>query len=115
MRTTGILIRKRLTWLFLFCSVALTALMFRLAWIQFVQGDYLQEKALEVRMRDIPVEAKRGNVYDRNGRELVTSVSSDSVYAIPYQIKNPRQVADLLAPALEMDPDRLYKILTRKS
>lgn len=115
MRTTGILIRKRLTWLFLFCSVAFVALMFRLAWIQFVQGDYLQEKALEVRMRDIPVEAKRGNVYDRNGRELVTSVSSDSVYAIPYQIKNPRQVADLLAPALEMDPDRLYKILTRKS
>ncbi|MCL6610761.1 MAG: stage V sporulation protein D [Peptococcaceae bacterium] len=115
MRTTGILIRRRLTWLFLLYWAAFAALIFRLAWIQFVQGDYLQEKALEVRMRDVPVEAKRGTIYDRNGNELVTSVSSDSVYAIPYQVKNPRQVADLLAPVLEMDADRLYRILTRKS
>ncbi|MFZ5631878.1 MAG: stage V sporulation protein D [Bacillota bacterium] len=115
MRTTGILIRKRLTWLFLLCAVAFVALIGRLAWIQFVQGDYLQEKALEVRMRDVPVEAKRGSIYDRNGKELVTSVSSDSVYTIPYQVKDPRRAADLLAPVLEMDAERLYKILTRKS
>ncbi len=115
MRTTGILIRKRLTWLFLLCSTAFMVLVFRLAWIQFVQGDYLQEKALEVRMRDVPVEAKRGTIYDRNGKELVTSVSCDSVYAIPYLVKNPRQVADQLGPVLEMDADRLYRILTRKS
>ncbi|MCL4441666.1 MAG: stage V sporulation protein D, partial [Firmicutes bacterium] len=89
MRTTGILIRKRLTWLFLLCAAAFVGLIVRLAWIQFVQGDYLQQKALEVRMRDIPVEAKRGAIYDRNGQELVTSVSSDSVYTIPYQVKNP--------------------------
>ncbi|MCL5056644.1 MAG: stage V sporulation protein D [Actinobacteria bacterium] len=115
MRTTGILIRKRLTWLFLLCAAAFVGLIVRLAWIQFVQGDYLQQKALEVRMRDIPVEAKRGAIYDRNGQELVTSVSSDSVYTIPYQVKNPGETADLLAPLLEMDRDRLYKILTRKS
>ncbi|MCL6478699.1 MAG: stage V sporulation protein D, partial [Peptococcaceae bacterium] len=115
MRTTGILIRKRLTWLFLLCAVSFVALMGRLAWIQFVQGDYLQEKALEVRMRDVPVEAKRGSIYDRNGKELVTSVSADSVYAIPYQVRDPRRAADLLAPVLEMDAGRLYKILTRKS
>ncbi|MFZ5651469.1 MAG: stage V sporulation protein D [Bacillota bacterium] len=115
MRTTGILIRKRLTWLFLLCAMAFVGLIFRLAWIQFVQADYLQEKALEVRMRDIPVEAKRGTIYDRNGNELVTSVSSDSVYAIPYQVKSPRQAADSLAPVLEMDADRLYRILSKKS
>ncbi|MCL5935708.1 MAG: stage V sporulation protein D, partial [Firmicutes bacterium] len=108
MRTTGILIRKRLTWLFLLCATAFVGLIFRLAWIQFVEGDYLQEKALEVRMRDVPVEAKRGTICDRNGNVLVTSVSSDSVYAIPYQVKNPRQVTDLLAPILEMDNIRPY-------
>ena len=115
MRTTGILIRKRLTWFFLSCSVIFLVLIFRLAWIQFVQGDYLQQKALEVRMRDVPVEAKRGTIYDRNGNELVTSVSCDSVYAIPHQVKNPRQVAELLAPVLEMDVNRLFGILSRKS
>ena len=115
MRTTGILIRKRLTWLFLLCAIAFAGLIFRLAWIQFVKADYLQEKALEVRMRDVPVEAKRGTIYDRNGHELVSSVSTDSVYAIPYQVENPDQAADLLAPVLEMDRDRLLQILSKKS
>lgn len=115
MRTTGILIRKRLTWIFLFCSIAFLGLIFRLAWIQFVQGEHLQEKALEVRMRDVPVEAKRGTIYDRSGNELVTSISADSVYAIPYQVREPRRAADQLAPVLEMDAERLHRILTRKS
>lgn len=115
MRTTGILIRKRLTWLFLLCALVFSGLILRLAWIQFVQGDYLQGKAMEVRMRDVPVEAKRGTIYDRNGNELVTSISSDSVYTIPHQVKNPEQAAELLAPVLDMEEERLYKILSRKS
>lgn len=115
MRTTGILIRKRLTWLFLLCTAAFLALIGRLAWIQFVQGDYLQQKALEVRMREVPVEAKRGTIFDRNGKELVTSVSADSVYAIPHMVGDPGRAAELLAPVLEMDAGKVYKIITRKS
>lgn len=115
MRTTGILVRKRLTWLFLICAVALVGLIVRLAWIQFVQGDHWQTRALEVRMREVPVEAKRGNIFDRNGRELVTSVSADSVYAIPYQVKEPGKAADALAPVLNMDRDKLFRILSRRS
>ncbi len=115
MRTAGILIRKRLTWVFLFCSVACVVLVFRLAWIQFVKGDYLQQKALEVRMQDIPVEAKRGTIYDRNGNELVTSVSSDSIYVIPFQIQNPQYAANALAPILEIDAPKIYRIISRSS
>lgn len=115
MRTTNILIRRRLTLLFLLASLVLLALAGRLAWIQFVLADELQKKALEVRMRDIPVEAKRGNIYDRNGGELVTSVSADSLYAIPYLVKEPRRAAEQLAPLLDMNVERLYQILTRQS
>ncbi len=115
MRTTGIVVRKRLTWLFLICVLALLGLIFRLAWIQFVHGDDLQKMAMEVRMREIPVEAMRGNIYDRNSRELVTSVSVDSVYALPHQVKDPAKTADVLAPVLDMDRDKLYKILSRRS
>ncbi len=115
MRTASILIRKRLTWIFLFCSVAFVALTFRLAWIQFVQGDYLQQKALEVRMQDVPVEAKRGTIYDRNRNELVTSISSDSIYVIPSQVKDPKHVANTLAPILETDPGKLLRIVSRRS
>ncbi len=115
MRTTSIIIRRRLTVLFLLAAVALVALTGRLAWIQFVRADELQNKALEVRMRDIPVEARRGNIYDRNGCLLVTSVSAESLYAIPYLVRDPRRAAEQLAPLLDMEVERLYQILTRKS
>jgi stage V sporulation protein D (sporulation-specific penicillin-binding protein) len=115
MRTTSIVIRRRLTSLFLLATAALVALTGRLAWIQFVRADELQQKALEVRMRDIPVEARRGNIYDRNGRLLVTSVSAESLYAIPYLVKDPRRAAEQLAPLLDMKVERLSQILSRQS
>ncbi|MQL52317.1 PASTA domain-containing protein [Desulfofundulus thermobenzoicus] len=115
MRTTNILIRRRLTILFFLAALSLLVLTVRLAWIQFARADRLQNRAMELRMRDIPVEARRGNIYDRNGKELVTSISAESLYAIPYLVKNPRQAAEQLAPLLDMNVDRLEQILTRKS
>jgi stage V sporulation protein D (sporulation-specific penicillin-binding protein) len=112
---TNMTVRKRLTWIFLLASLFFFILIGRLAWIQFVQGEELHNKALEVRLRDVPVEAKRGSILDRNGKELVTSISVDSIYATPGHVKNPREAAEKLAPILDMDVDTLYKRLTRKS
>lgn len=112
---TNMTVRKRLTLTFILASVAFAFLAGRLAWVQFVHGGELQEKALEVRMRDIPVEAKRGSILDRNGKELVISISVDSVYAIPGQVENPRDAAEKLAPLLGMDVDKLHERLTKKS
>jgi len=52
-------------------GMVLVLLISRLAWIQFVRGDELREKAEANRMDDIPVPAKRGTIYDKNGVELV--------------------------------------------
>lgn len=115
MKTTNILIRRRITWLFLIGAVLLSLIIFRLAWIQFVRGDELRQKGIVNRMRDVPVEAKRGSILDRNGNELVTSISADSVYVIPSHVKNPEQVASQLAPILGMDEEKVKGILTKKS
>ena len=104
MNATNIIIRKRITKLFLFVGAVLFLLIGRLGWIQFVRGEDLGRMAIENRMDDVPVPAKRGTIYDRNGKELVVSVSSDSVMAFPPDIKRgkvgaentARQLADLL-------------------
>lgn len=88
-------------------------LIFRLAWLQLVEGDRLREEALEVRMRDVPVEAKRGTIFDRNGQELVKSISVDSAYAFPPQVKDKGDAADKIAAALGMDREEVYKKLTQ--
>lgn len=115
MPMTNTLVRKRLTIVFLVAAAVFIVLMGRLGWIQFVRGEELRIKAEEMRMRDIPVEAKRGTIYDRNGRELVTSISVDSVYAMPNLIKDPGSAAEKLAPLLGMDQAKLDNILSRKS
>ncbi len=66
-----------------------------------------------VRMRDVPVEAKRGAIFDRNGHELVTSVSVDSAYAFPPQIEDKRGVAGKIAVALGMDAESVYEKLNQ--
>ncbi len=90
-----------------FCGLIL-----RLGWLQLVEGDRLRNEALEVRMRDVPVEAKRGTIYDRNGNELVTSVSVDSAYAFPPQVQDKRDAADKIALALGMDKEDVFQKLT---
>jgi len=115
LRPRLLVIRKRLAF-FLICSaLILIALIGRLAWIQFVWGEELQKKALEVRTRDIPVEARRGDIYDRNGKELVTSVSVSSLYAIPILVETPQNAAKKLSSILKVDEERLVQILARKS
>lgn len=114
MQTTTILIRKRITWVFLIAALALIGLIFRLAWLQLVEGDQLREEALEARMRDVPLEAKRGAIFDRNGNELVTSVSVDSAYAFPPQVSDKRETADKIAEALGEDKEEIYKKLSEE-
>jgi len=64
-------------------------------------------------MRDVPVEARRGAILDRNGNELATSISVDSAYAFPPQVKNKREAAEKIADALGMDKEDVYKKLTQ--
>lgn len=118
MQVTNLQVRKRIATLFFLFTIGFFFLGGRIFWVQFVRGAELSEKALQNRMRDIPVEAKRGVIYDRNGQELAISISADSVYAIPAEVlssKKEKQVAAKLAAILSMDENKLYQRLTRRS
>ena len=61
-------------------------LAFRVAWIQVVNADELTRKAIDQQTSDVPIEAKRGNIYDRNGNELATSVICYSLWVRPAEL-----------------------------
>ena len=94
--------------------VVFSMLILRVGWLQLVEGDRLRDEAMDVRMRDVPLEAKRGTIYDRNGHELVTSVSVDSAYAFPPQIEDKQEAAEKIAQVLQMDKEVVYEKLTEK-
>ena len=111
---TGLLMRKRIVALFLLAAAFVFILVIRLAWVQLVQGDRYRKQALENRVQDLAVEARRGSFYDRNGNELVTSVNADSVVCYPALVVNPRETARQIAPILEMSEEDVYRRLTLK-
>jgi len=105
--------QKRLTWLIMLTSLALICLTGRLVWLQFIKSDVLQKKALEVRLRNVPVAAGRGNIYDRQGRILVTNTSTDSLYVVPFMIKDPEKTAKILSSLINIEAAEIFQRLKR--
>ena len=115
MQGTSDRIHKRLTYLLVMVIITFALLLCRYGWIQLIRGEQLRAEAFDIRSRDVLVEAKRGSILDRNGNELVKSVSVDSAIAYPDQIKdrNKREAAEKIADALGLDPEEVYAKLTQ--
>ncbi len=58
-----------------------------LAYYQLIKGSEYKEKAIEQQTRDQLVEAKRGEIYDRNMKVLAQSASCEDVMVNPRQIQ----------------------------
>lgn len=96
-------------------GVLLVLLVFRLAWIQIVRADEYREMAVEQQIRDIPIEAKRGSIYDTNGKELATSATCYNIWVRPgdmadYTNKQLKTISEKMALILGQDSKKLLKI-----
>lgn len=88
-------------------------LIVRIGYINAVHGEDYEQRAIDQQLSDQPVYARRGSIYDRNGKLLATSVSAYTVYLSSAYIENDKQrsvVADGLAEILEMDRDKIYEM-----
>ena len=84
--SVGVKNKKRIAIGFIILAVLMILLAFRVAWIQVVNADELTRKAIDQQTSDVPIEAKRGNIYDRNGNELATSVICYSLWVRPAEL-----------------------------
>src|SRR5437773_1102455 len=72
----------------------------RLVYLQIFKHDDLVARAARQQMRTITSPAKRGDILDRRGHVLATSVDADSIYAVPSEIDNATDAAAKLCEAL---------------
>lgn len=90
----------------------------RLAYIQFVWGAELSEKAWEQQSQSRSITAKRGTIYDSTGKYILaenSSVESISINPtnIPQEIKD--KVAHALCDIFELDYEKISKKVHKKS
>ena len=87
----------------------------RLAYLQIARKRFFQDKAVEQRIQRIPVEGRRGSIYDRNGIPLAVSINATSVYAIPAEVENKEQTARILAQILNLDYETVLARLNKRT
>ena len=110
------LVRRRVSLLFTLFLLLLAGGVLRSLWLGTVQGQDLRGRAVAQQVQDVEVSARRGTITDRNGLELAVSEDSSTVYANPFQIKDPGSVAGQLAPLTGVPYDALIrKLANRKS
>ncbi|RED65774.1 stage V sporulation protein D [Cohnella lupini] len=114
MKISQVTVRKRLYFALVFLVIAFAALIIRLSYVQLVAGAEITKKAEDSWRRDIPFQAKRGEILDRNGIRLAYNISSPTIMAIPIQVKDKRETARQLSGPLGMSEDLLFKMLSKR-
>jgi cell division protein FtsI (penicillin-binding protein 3) len=71
----------------------------RLVYLQVIDRADLVKRAERQQMQTIPLAAKRGDIVDRRGRVLATSVDADTIYAVPTAIDDEASVVAKLCDA----------------
>ncbi len=114
--------KQRMVVAFLIMMFLVLLLAFRMAWIQIVKADEYGEKAKSQQTTDMSVEANRGIIYDRNGKELASSATSYSVWLRPNEVlknyaaqEKKKEVSEKLALALDMKSEDVLKKIDSKS
>lgn len=57
------------------------------------------------------IRARPGDILDRNGQLLATSIDTESLYAVPRRIENFKSFAESIAPLVNRDPEELRQQL----
>ncbi len=78
--------KRRITIAAVFIALWAAAIEARLVYLQILHHAYLVARAEGQQQRTIPLLANRGDILDRKGRVLATSVDADSIYAVPTEI-----------------------------
>ena len=110
--------KKRIRIALLIVTTVFLALIIRVAWIQFHNGDSLQQMAYLQQTLDRKINPKRGTIYDATGKTvLATSSSVETITINPVNIskENKEKVARKFAELFELDYEKVFKKVNKKT
>lgn len=89
--------KTKIVTLFIFICFLWSLLIFRAGYLQFIPHNKLNTLQARQFQTVVTLPARRGNIYDKNGKELAMSSPSYSLYADPKILKDKRKVASDLS------------------
>lgn len=104
--------QKRILWLAGTFLLLFLLLAIRVAYIQFIDGGWLAKEAIEQQTRDRMINAKRGTIYDRNGKQLAVSADVETVSLSPITVRengDPQKCAEALSDILGLEKESILE------
>lgn len=74
-QSTNLIVKRRMIVLFGIIFFIMIVLLGRVGWVQIVEGQELKKSAVEQWNNEVKVDARRGEILDRNGKKLAVSTS----------------------------------------
>ncbi len=90
-------------------GIGWTILACRLIQLQWWQQDRFADRAERQREFAEEIIARPGDIVDRQGRLVATTLTTRSLFVVPSRISKPWTMAQSLAAALRLDPDQLFE------
>ncbi|RDY28478.1 stage V sporulation protein D [Romboutsia weinsteinii] len=105
--------KKRLVLTLILACTLFFCLILRTGYLQLIKGEWLSTKALDQQTREIPIEPKRGTIYDTNMKELAVSVTKYTVWCKPVEVKDKEDTAKKVAEILGKEYEDVYKLVNK--
>ncbi len=108
-------LQKRFVASLLIIVVLFVALLCRVFYLQIINGKHLQSLAAEEWLRDLPLSSKRGEIYDRSGVSLATTITTYDVYVRARNVTEPAKLAEDISSKLGLEYNKVYNKVTNTS
>ena len=105
---------KRLLGVFLVIAFVFVAIVVRLIYLQIFASRSITNRALTQWTRDLPMQATRGDITDRNGVVVADTKTAYTLYVRPNSMTDVKSVAGAISVALGKDFDTIYNKINKK-
>ena len=107
--------KSRITFIFIFMTLAYVALIARTAWVQILPNARLGELKARQFETVVKLEPRRGDIFDRFGQEMAVSLPAYSLFADPSLVERPRSLSLKLSHVLRKPSQSIYEKLKQKN
>ena len=108
-------LKNRVIFYFAVVFILFIILILRLFWIQVINSEEYEHKALNQRIKEFVVNSERGIIYDNTGRKIAVSLPAKTVVALPDNVINPEKTASELANLLDINYSTIYRRITSEA
>ncbi len=105
--------KKRLPAIIMSAVFLFSLIFVKLIFVMIVEGEELQVKALDQWTRDLPSDAPRGEILDRNGEILAGTSTRYNIYVRPNSVENKEELATIIASVLGYDKNKVLEKISK--